>query len=83
MHIYPADTRPSRPSFHICTSSHSGGSRRHRTRYAELLPESVLASLGTTGDSPRGQKWAKDGNPTPGPKEQRARVSGQRHSLVL
>ena len=33
---------------HICGSSHSGSSRRHPTRYAELLLESVLASLGTS-----------------------------------
>lgn len=61
---------------HICTSSCSGSSRRHLTRYAELLPESMLVSLSTSVTAfllpqvtlPRGQKWAKDGNLIPSQK---------------
>lgn len=33
---------------YICTRSNRGNSRRHLTRYAELLLESMLASLDTS-----------------------------------
>lgn len=63
----------------ICTSSYSGSSDRHPTPYAELLLESMLASLGTSVTAflwpgqvtPRGQKWAKDGNLIPSWKSSR------------
>lgn len=48
MHIYTHGYMALEVLTHICTRSHSGGSRRHPTRYAELLPESMLASLGTS-----------------------------------
>lgn len=42
------DTRPLAVLTHICTGSHSRSLHRHLTRYAELLLESTLASLGTS-----------------------------------
>lgn len=48
MHIYTHGYMALAVLAHICTSSHSGSSRRHLTRYAELLLESMLASQGTS-----------------------------------
>lgn len=48
MHIYTQGYMALAILTHICTSSHSGSSHRHPTRYAELLLESMLASLGTS-----------------------------------
>lgn len=48
LHIYMHGYTALAVLTHICTSSHSGSLRRHLTRYAELLLESTLASLGTS-----------------------------------
>lgn len=39
---------PRSPPSHMHWGNHTGSSRRHPTRYAELLPESMLASLDTS-----------------------------------
>lgn len=39
---------PHNPRSLLCTRSQSGSSHRHLTRYAELLLESMLASLDTS-----------------------------------
>lgn len=48
MHIYMLGYMALTVLTHICTKSDSGSSRRHPTRYAELLLESMLASLDTS-----------------------------------
>lgn len=47
LHAY-LHARPLAVLTHICTGSHSRSLHRHLTRYAELLLESTLASLGTS-----------------------------------
>lgn len=48
MHIYTHRYMALAVLPHICTGSDSESSRRHLTRYAELLLESMLASLDTS-----------------------------------